>query len=201
LNQYGAWENGGIAAHCVYTTPEDWTIMGEKQVSCVHNPYSNLKLGSGVAPIPAMLQAGVNVALGTDGMSSHNSADLFDDLKLTALLHKGVGLDPMAVPTRTALEIATVNGAKALGRNTGVIQAGKIADLILVDFSHPNLIPCHDVEENLVYAAHGSDVVLTMARGKILYENGAFLTLDLEKIRAEVEQYALPHIFGTQHAV
>jgi 5-methylthioadenosine/S-adenosylhomocysteine deaminase len=129
-------------------------------------------------------------------MSSHNSADLFDDMKLAALLHKGVGLDPMAVPTRQALEMATVNGAKALGRNTGVLQAGKTADLILVDFSHPNLIPCHDVEENLVYAAHGSDVVLTMARGKVLYENGTFLTIDVEKTRREVEDYALPHIFG-----
>jgi 5-methylthioadenosine/S-adenosylhomocysteine deaminase len=195
LDQYGAWEQGGIAAHCVYTTEQDWAIMAKKGVSCVHNPYSNLKLGSGVAPVPAMLEAGVNVALGTDGMSSHNSADLFADLKLTALLHKGVGLDPMAVPTHTALEIATINGAKALGRNTGMLRAGKVADLILVDFCRPNLIPCHDVEENLVYAAHGSDVVLTMARGKILYENGTFFTLDVEKIRAEVEQYALPHIF------
>jgi 5-methylthioadenosine/S-adenosylhomocysteine deaminase len=77
-----------------------------------------------------------------------------------------------------------------------VLQAGKTADLILVDFRHPNLIPCHDVEENLVYAAHGSDVVLTMARGKVLYENGTFLTIDVEKTRREVEDYALPHIFG-----
>jgi 5-methylthioadenosine/S-adenosylhomocysteine deaminase len=196
LDQYGAWEQGGIAAHCVYTTEQDWAIMAKKGVSCVHNPYSNLKLGSGVAPVPKMAAAGVNVALGTDGMSSHNSADLFDDMKLAALLHKGVGLDPMAVPTRQALEMATVNGAKALGRDTGVLQAGKTADLILVDFSHPNLIPCHDVEENLVYAAHGSDVVLTMARGKVLYENGTFLTIDVEKTRREVEDYALPHIFG-----
>lgn len=198
LNQYGVWDVRAIAAHCVYTTPEDWVVMADKGVSCVHNPYSNLKLGSGVAPIPAMLRAGVNVALGTDGVSSHNSTALFDDIKLAALLHKGVNLDPMAVTAHQALEMATVSGAKALGRNTGVIAAGKTADLILVDFTRPNLTPCHDVEENLVFSAHGADVVMNMARGKIIYENGAFLTLDLERIRAEVEGYALPHVFGTE---
>ena len=197
LDQYGVWENGGIAAHCVYTTPEDWAVMAAKGVSAAHNPYSNLKLGSGIAPVPAMLAAGVNVSLGTDGVSSHNSTDMFADLKLAAILHNGVARDPMAVTTRQALEMATVNGARALGReDTGVIAVGKTADLILVDFSAPNLTPCHDVEENLVFSAHGSNVVMNMARGKVIYENGAFLTLDLEKIRSEVEQYALPHMFG-----
>ena len=197
LDQYGVWENGGIAAHCVYTTPGDWALMAAKGVSAAHNPYSNLKLGSGIAPVPAMLAAGVNVSLGTDGVSSHNSTDMFADLKLAAILHNGVARDPMAVTTRQALEMATVNGARALGReDTGVIAVGKTADLILVDFSAPNLTPCHDVEENLVFSAHGSNVVMNMARGKVIYENGAFLTLDLEKIRSEVEQYALPHMFG-----
>ncbi|MBP3485836.1 MAG: amidohydrolase family protein, partial [Oscillospiraceae bacterium] len=156
----------------------------------------NLKLGSGIAPVPAMLQAGVNVSLGTDGVSSHTSIDPFADLKLAAILHNGVARDPMAVTAHQALEMATVNGARALGRtDTGVIAAGKTADLILVDFTAPNLIPCHDVEENLVFSAHGSNVVMNMARGKVIYENGTFLTLDLEKIRAEVEGYALPHMF------
>jgi 5-methylthioadenosine/S-adenosylhomocysteine deaminase len=196
LDRYGVWENGGLAAHCVYTTPEDWAIMAAKGIACVHNPYSNLKLGSGVAPIPAMLRAGVNVALGTDGMSSHNSAALFDDIKLAALLHTGVELDPTAVTAHQALEMATVNGARALGRNTGVIAPGKVADLILVDFSSPNLTPCHDVVENLAFSTHGADVSMNMARGRIIYEKGQFLTLDLEQIRAEVTNYALPHLFG-----
>jgi len=196
LAQYGVWENGGIAAHCVYTTPEDWAVMAAKGVSAAHNPYSNLKLGSGVAPVPAMAKAGVNVSLGTDGVSSHNSIDPFADMKLAAILHGGVACDPMAVTARQALEMATVNGARALGRNTGVIAAGKAADLILVDFNAPNLTPCHDVEENLVFSAHGSNVCMNMARGKIIYENGEFLTLDLEKIRAEVKNYALPKMFG-----
>ena len=196
LDRYGVWENGGIAAHCVYTTPGDWALMAAKGVSAAHNPYSNLKLGSGIAPVPAMLRAGVNVSLGTDGVSSHNSTDPFADLKLCAILHNGVARDPLAVTARQALEMATVNGARALGRtDTGVIAAGNTADLILVDFTAPNLIPCHDVEENLVFSAHGSNVVMNMARGRVIYENGTFLTLDLEKIRAEVEHYALPHMF------
>lgn len=195
LNQYGVWDNGGIAAHCVYTTPEDWAIMAEKGVSCVHNPYSNLKLGSGIAPIPDMLEAGVNVALGTDGMSSHNSADLFADMKLAALLPSGVRCTPGVVTPRQALEMATVAGARALGRPTGQIAVGKVADLILLDFTAPNLTPCHDVVENLVFAAHGSNVVMNMARGNIIYENGTFHTLDVERIQAEVRDYALPLLF------
>ena len=196
LDRYGVWDTRAIAAHCVYTTPEDWAIMAAKGVSAIHNPYSNLKLGSGVAPIPAMRKAGVNVALGTDGMSSHNSADLFDDMKLAAILHNGVACDPTAMTARQALEMATVNGARALGRNTGRIAAGCTADLILVDFEAPNLVPCHDEAENLVFAAHGSNVVMNMARGKVIYRNGAFLTLDLERIKDEVRRYALPLIFG-----
>ena len=169
--------------------------MADKGVSCVHNPYSNLKLGSGVAPVPTMWKAGVNVALGTDGVSSHNSIDMFADMKLAAILHNGVACDPGAFTTRQALELATVNGARALGRNTGRIEAGRVADLILVNFDAPNLIPCHDEAESLVFSAHGSNVWMNMARGRVIYRNGAFLTLDLERIKAEVRQYALPLIF------
>lgn len=196
LDRYGVWDGRAIAAHCVYTTPEDWAVMVQKGVSCVHNPYSNLKLGSGVAPIPAMLAAGVNVALGTDGVSSHNSTDMFADVKLAAILHNGVGREPTAVMARQALEMATVSGARALGRHTGRIEVGRVADLILVDFDAPNLIPCHDVRENLVFSAHGSNVVMNMARGKVIYQNGDFFTLDLERVRDEVRRYALPLIFG-----
>ncbi len=201
LNQYGVWDNGGMAAHCVYTTAEDWAIMAAKGVTAAHNPYSNLKLGSGVAPVPAMLAAGVNVALGTDGVSSHNSIDPFADMKLAAILHNGVARDPMAVTPYQALQMATANGGKALGRKTGKIAVGYEADLILVDFDRPNNFPCHDVVENLVYASRGCDVTMNMARGKVIYKDGEYLTLDLERIKHEVTHYALPLVFGTKKGV
>lgn len=196
FDQYGVWQARGVAAHCVWVSEEDMALMARRGITAVHNPVSNLKLASGIAPVPDLLRAGVNVALGTDGVASNNSHDLLEEVKLAALLHKGVRRDPTAVTAHQALAMATVNGARALGRNTGVIAPGKDADLILVDFTHPNLIPCHGVEENLVFSARGSDVVMNMARGKVIYENGTFLTLDLERIRSQLEGYALPHIFG-----
>lgn len=196
LDKYGVWQNGGIAAHCVWISPEDRELMVKRGITAVHNPMSNLKLGSGVAPVPRMLGAGVNVAIATDGVASNNSHDMFEEMKLAAILHNVTNRELNTVTARTALKMATVNGAKAMGRNTGVLAAGKLADLILVDFTAPGLMPCHDVEENLVFSAHGSDVCMTMARGKVLYENGQFLTLDLDHIRHEVQDYALPHMFS-----
>ena len=196
LSSHGVFDRGGLAAHCVWCTPEDYAIMAEKGITCVHNPVSNLKLGSGVANVPAMLSAGVNVALGTDGPSSNNSQDLFEEIKLAAILHKGTQHDPMAVTSWEALKMATVNAARALGRKTGMVAPGYDADLILLDFDRPHLIPCHDVVENLVFAARGSDVVMNMARGKVIYENGRYFTLDLNRIKTEVAQYALPKLFG-----
>ena len=196
LDQYGVWDCGrSLAAHCVYTTPKDWAIMAEKGISAVHNPISNLKLGSGIAPVPAMKQAGVNVCLGTDGVSSNNCTDFFSDLKFAAILHNGANCDPLALLPLDALRMATCDGARALGRHTGVIAPGYTADLILVDFSRLNLTPCHSVISNLAYAAHGSDVVMNMARGKVIYEDGEFLTIDLERVRREVADYALPLLF------
>ena len=196
LDQYGVWDGRAIAAHCVWTTPEDWAIMAKKGVSCVHNPVSNLKLGSGVAPIPAMKKAGVNIALGTDGASSNNATDMFGEMKFAATIHAGVNLDPLAIQPMDVLRMAICDGAKALGRKTGQIKAGYTADLILVDFHRPNLTPCHSVADNLVYSATGRDVVMNMARGNIIYKDGVFFTLDLEKIQHEVKHYALPLIFG-----
>lgn len=196
LDRYGVWDTRAIAAHCVWTTEDDWAGMAEKGVACVHNPVSNLKLGSGVAWIPAMKAAGVPIALGTDGVSSNNNQDMFEEMKFAAVLHNGVTRDPLALLPRDVLAMATREGAKALGRQTGRIAPGYVADLILVDFTRPHLTPCHSVMDNLVYAAHGSDVVMNMARGKIIYKDGTFLTLDLEKIQAEVKSYALPRLFG-----
>ena len=196
LDRYGVWDTRAIAAHCVWTTEDDWAGMAEKGVACVHNPVSNLKLGSGVAWIPAMKAAGVPIALGTDGVSSNNNQHMFEEMKFAAVLHNGVTRNPLALLPQDVLAMATREGAKALGRQTGRIAPGYVADLILVDFTRPHLTPCHSVMDNLVYAAHGSDVVMNMARGKIIYKDGTFLTLDLEKIQAEVKSYALPRLFG-----
>ena len=197
LDQYGVWDSGrALAAHCVYTTPEDWAIMSKKHVSCVHNPWSNLKLGSGVAPVVDLKKAGVNVALGTDGVSSNNCTDFFGDLKLAAILQNGVRHDPLALTAWDALEMATVNGGRALGRRTGRIERGYEADLILLDSEALNLTPCHDAANNLAYAAHGSNVVMNMARGKVIYKNGEFLTIDIDRVKKEVAGYALPLLFG-----
>ena len=196
LNDYGVWDTRSIAAHCVWVSDEDMALMREKGISAALNPCSNLKLGSGIARVPALKGAGVNLTLGTDGASSNNSLNLFQEMKLTATLHSGVTHNPMAVTPTEVLRMATVNGGIALGRHTGVIAPGYLADIILLDFTRPNLMPCHDIAENVVYAANGSEVCLTMARGKILYENGTFTTLDLDKIRYEVEHYAMPRLFG-----
>lgn len=195
---HGVFDVRAIAAHCVWTTRSDWEILRRHGVSAVHNPTSNLKLGSGVAPIPAMRRAGVNVALGTDGMSSNNASDLFFDMKLAAILHNGVEHDPLAMTAWEALEMATVNGGRALGRKTGRIAPGYDADLILVDFDRPHLTPCHDVAENLVFAARGSDVVMNMCRGKVIYKDGEFLTIDLERMKRELADYAMPRLFHGQ---
>lgn len=196
LAEHGVFDVRAIAAHCVWTTPEDWAILARKGVTAVHNPMSNLKLGSGVAPVVDLRKAGVNVALGTDGVSSNNCTDFFGDMKLAAILQNGVRHDPLALTAWDALEMATVNGGKALGRKTGRIEKGYEADLILLDSEALNLIPCHDAANNLAYAAHGSNVVMNMARGKVIYKNGEFLTIDIEKVKKEVAGYALPLLFG-----
>ena len=136
------------------------------------------------------------MALGTDGVSSNNTTDMFEDMKLSAILQNGVRHDPLALTAWDALEMATVGGAKALGRETGSIAPGLWADLVLLDAEALNLIPCHDAANNIAYAAHGGNVVLNMCRGKVIYENGEFLTIDREKTLSEVKEYVVPLLFG-----
>ena len=195
LDRYGVWDVRAIAAHCVWTEPSDWAVMAKKGVTAVHNPMSNLKLGSGVTPVVDLLKAGVNVALGTDGVSSNNATDLFSDLKIAAILQNGVRQDPLALTAADAVDMATASGSKALGRNGGRIEAGADADLILLDGEAVNLLPCHDALNNLAYSASGSNVVLNMCRGNVIYEHGDFLTIDAEKVKRDVADYALPLLF------
>ncbi len=196
FDSYGLFATRSIAAHCVWTREDDWALLAARGVTAIHNPVSNLKLGSGIAPIAAMHRAGVRIALGTDGVASNNSHDLFEELKLAALLPCGVEQNPTALSAMDALRMATVNGAAALGRHSGCIAEGYTADIILLDLSRPHLTPAHSIPETVVYAAHGSDVVMNMARGRIIYQEGRYFTLDLDRMQREVTLYALPLLFG-----
>ncbi|MBO7205981.1 MAG: amidohydrolase [Kiritimatiellae bacterium] len=171
LAETGLLDYGGYAAHCVWCTDDDFKIMAEHNISLVHNPSSNMKLGSGFARIGRAMELGVNVALGTDGTASNDNLDMFEEMHLTSLIHKGVALDPTALPPWEIIEIATVNGAKALGRDdTGEIAVGKAADLCAVSLDKPHLNPCVDAANLIVHSAHASDVIMTIVDGRIVYE-------------------------------
>jgi 5-methylthioadenosine/S-adenosylhomocysteine deaminase len=172
------------AAHCVFSEPEDWRIMQERGVTVSVNPASNMKLASGFAPVPHMLDADVNVALGTDGMASNNSHDMFKELYLFALLYKGASGDPTVVSPAQALAAATRAGAYSQRRgDCGSIAVGQRADLVVLDTDVPWMCPATSLLNNLVYSAKGSDVVLTMVDGAVLYKEGIWLTIDVEKAK------------------
>ena len=175
----GLLEHGGYLAHCVYATDDDFRVMRERGVSIVHNPTSNLKLGSGVARIPAAIASGVNVALGTDGCASNDNLDMFEEMHLAYVLHKGVLRDPEAMPACTVLDMATTCGARALGRrDVGEIAVGKCADFCVVSLDAPHMQPAVDVPELLVASARGGDVSMTVVDGEILYDHGEYPTID-----------------------
>ena len=198
FNEHGIFDTPVLAAHCVSLTENDMNILSEKRVSAAHCPASNLKLASGIADIRAMAAHGINISLGTDGCASNNNHDLFEEIKLAALLAKGTSLDPTALPAYDAIRMATVNGAKAQGRtNVGVLRPGFDADLIMLNVHTPHLSPVYCPAATVAYAAGGSDVCLTMVQGRILYENGEWNTIDVEKAIAEVENIAVPIVLNS----
>jgi 5-methylthioadenosine/S-adenosylhomocysteine deaminase len=156
-----------------------------------------MKLASGIAPVTKMLDRGINVALGTDGMASNNNSDLFEEIKTAALLAKVSTQDPTALSAPQVLRMATVNGALCQGREEecGQIRVGMDADLIMLDFTQPHLIPCHNVLSHLAYSASGHDVCMTMVRGKILYAAGKYPTIDMNAVIKELSSYAMPKVF------
>jgi len=179
------------AAHCVWTEPADWEIFRERGVSVSCNPASNMKLASGFAPVAEMLEAGVNVTIGTDGAASNNSHNILKDLYLLALLSKGASGDATAVKPQQALAVATVNGARSQGRSDcGTIEPGKRADLVALNICVPWMQPIHNLANNLVYSAQGTDVVLTMVDGAVLYRDGDYLTIDLERAISDTKRYS-----------
>ena len=188
MDKLGMFELGTIAAHCVHLTEEDMDIMAAKHVRVAHNPQSNLKLASGIAPVARMLEKGICVGLGTDGASSNNNLDMLEECRAAAMLHKATTFDPLVVPAAKAWEMATVDGAQTLGfKNLGLLEAGQLADIVLWDMHKPYWYPRHNKLSQLVYAANSTDADTVIVAGKKVVEGGILLTFDEEKIYAEAE--------------
>ncbi len=180
----GLFEVPVTAAHCVYLDEEDRSIFAEKGATAVHNPVSNLKLGSGVMPLAEMLAAGVNVTLGTDGAASNNNLDIFKEMQYAVLLAKGISRRPESLCAKELLPMVTVNGARAQGRERcGRIATGYRADAALVSLETLHNIPSYGTDTTLLYSARSSDVRLTVVDGRILYRDGEFTTIDVEKLK------------------
>ncbi len=187
LDKTGLLTDRTIAAHCVYLTDSDIRLLAERGVSVATNPVSNLKLANGIAPVPKMLDAGINVSIGTDGAASNNTLNMIRELGLLTILHKGATGDPQAVGARAGLDIATKNGAKAMGLdNVGEIKAGMKADLAVLDLDRPNIQPLNNPVAALAYSANGSEVETVMVGGRILMENRQYTTIDRDKVLFEV---------------
>ncbi len=185
----GALNTPTLAAHCVWVSDEDIAIMAEKGVSAVHNPISNLKLGSGVMPLNKMLNAGVNICLGTDGVASNNRLDVLREMQTAAILHKGILLDSTATTASQMPKLATRNGALAQGReDCGEIRIGARADLVLIDRTSVHNMPCFDDYAMLCYSAERTDVLMTMVDGRILYQNGTYTLIDEERLRYDAQK-------------
>ncbi len=184
LDSLGVLGNDVIAPHCVALTQRDIRTLKEREVKVSHNPISNLKLASGISPVPNLIKAGVTVALGTDSPCSNNNTDMFGVMKVAALLHKGVHHDPTLMPAEQVLRMATIEGAKALlwNKKIGSIEIGKNADLAIIDFKKAHLCPLYNEISHLVYSARGADVDTVLINGKIVMENREITTVDIHKV-------------------
>jgi 5-methylthioadenosine/S-adenosylhomocysteine deaminase len=190
VDSLGLFKFHTIAAHCVHLDNRDIEILAKNNVGVAHNPESNMKLASGIAPVQKLLDASVNVGLGTDGASSNNNLDMLEEMRTAALLHKVATMDPTVMSAYQALEMATVNGAKVLGleNEIGQLKPGLKADLILVNFNAPHLYPRHDIAAHMVYAAHSADVDTVIVDGELVMQNRKVLTLDEAEILRKVAE-------------
>ena len=189
FNCLGAFNVKTTAAHCVFLEGEDFDILAQKGVTVATCPVSNMKLASGICNVPLLLEKGINLAVGTDGAASNNSLNFIEEIKFMACAAKVRDGDPTAVTPKEALAAATKAGAASQSREgCGVLAEGSKADLIVLDIDKPHMHPVHDILTNVVYAASGSDVTLTMADGKVLYKDGEYLTVDIEKAVFEAEK-------------
>ncbi|MBE3585173.1 5-methylthioadenosine/S-adenosylhomocysteine deaminase [Desulfofundulus australicus DSM 11792] len=191
MEQVGLFNFPVLAAHCVHLTDEDIRILVARGAGIAHNPESNMKLASGIAPVTRLLAAGALVGLGTDGAASNNNLDMMEEMRSAALLQKVATMDPMALPAQDALAMATVNGARVLGlKDVGPLKPGNKADIILVNLDRPHFYPRHNLMAHLVYAARASDVETVIIDGRLVMENRQVLTLDEERIYYEVQKRA-----------
>lgn len=187
----GLFDTKATAAHCVWVSEEDMDIFKEKAVTVTCNPVSNLKLASGVCNVPLLLEKNINVTIGTDSVASNNSLNFIEEIKMFSIAPKMYYKDPRKVTPRESIYAATRAGALAQGReDSGIISKGFKADLIVLDIANANMKPVHNLLNNIVYSASGSDVVLTMVDGKVLYKDGEYKTIDIEKAVFEVEKSA-----------
>ena len=193
LSDLGVFDLPTVAAHCVHVDEEDMVLLNEKNVSVAHNPESNLKLASGIAPVTRMLELGINVSIGTDGASSNNNLDLLEELHVASMLAKVQSGDATALNAYQALQMATVNGARALGfTDVGMLREGWKADFIVVDTAdRPHLVPGYNPVSDLVYSAKSSDIAMTVVNGRILMEDRKLLTVDLDTVTREVQAIAV----------
>jgi len=198
LNCHRLFNVPATAAGCMHLEEYERKMLGKKKASAVACPLADAKAGRATTPILECVKAGMNVALGTGGAVDCGNLDMFEVLRAAASSVRSAAADSAALPSPAALMMATVCGARAQGRATqcGMIKEGFDADLCLVDFSAPHLIPCHNVLNALTWSAKGGDVAMTMVRGKILYQNGRFPTIDLKSVVEELTTYALPCLFN-----
>ena len=182
----GIFEMPTIAAHCIRVSESDRAILAENGVSVVTNPASNMKLGNGFAPVPEMVAEGINVCLGTDGAASNNAQNMFREMGLLALIHKGTHGTPQCISADEVLDMATRNGAKALGLNTGSIEVGRKADLALLDLDAPSLTPLNNPVAALAYSANGSEVTDVIIDGRTVMRDRELTTIDEERVRCEI---------------
>ena len=184
FEKHGLFTTKTLAAHCVVMSDHDIDILAKNGVSVAHNPQSNMKLASGIAPVKKMLDAGVNVSIGTDGASSNNDLDMWEEMRTASLLQKVSTMDPCAIPAYTALQMATVNGAKAIGREgeLGIIAAGALADILLVDLEKAHLYPHTNLISELVYSAHSSDVDTVIVNGNLVVENRKCFSMNAQEV-------------------
>ncbi len=192
LDSFGFFELPVLAAHCVHVSDEDIEILRARRVGVAHNPGCNMKIASGAAPVPRMLKAGVKVGLGTDGAASNNNLDLLEEARIAAFLHKFVAGDPTVMPASQALYLATLGSARALGLDAeiGTLDAGKRADIVLMDSTGPHMRPAHDVVSHIIYSARASDVRTVIIDGRPVLEDGAFPYLDEMEVLARAEERA-----------